>query len=771
MHIRFVEIQNFRKLKSIRIDLTPETTVFVGANNSGKTSAIAALRHFLKNQSAFTTNDFTLSNWTRINKIGADWEAQASQPGFPGPSAADWAGVLPSLDLWLQVEDNEIHYVSHLLPTLDWEGGLLGVRLRLEPKNVEELYKEFLSAIRKAKETLKAAPPGLGPASRALALWPETMRDFLERRLRAVLTVRAYSLDPTKQTPPKNGVALPQPLPPGSEPIDGEPLKGLIRIDLINAQRDLADPSGNVDRFDDGEHRDSHGTRRLSAQLRSYYDEHLDPQKSPAPSDLDALRAIQEAQTAFDAKLKTGFSAALKEVEELGYPGDTDPRLTIATKLRLTDGLNHDAAVQYDVVSPGVSDILRLPENYNGLGYQNLICMVFRLMSFRDSWMQVGKVAKMESSESSDSYFPPPLHLILIEEPEAHLHAQVQQVFIRKAYKVLRAHEKLGPSTRLSTQLVVSTHSSHIAHECEFFRLRYFRRLPPSGAGEVPISTVINLSEVFGVNNETERFVTRYLKATHCDLFFADAAILVEGPAERILVPQFIREYFPGLHQAYVTLLEIGGSHAHRLRPLIEKLGLSTLVITDLDAAESPGGAARPPERGKGQVTRNATLKTWLPKMERLDDLLNASDDQKLNQYDQLFSVRVAYQFPLQIQLDENGSPIEVAPNTFEDALVFGNISVFKVLTGDGLIGKFQKAIHGSNGQTTVTQAVFDLLKSAKKAEFGLDLLELQQEPWPIAAPAYIREGLEWLQTQLDRRQQELSVSSEPPAVLATTVT
>jgi len=770
MHIRFVEIQNYRKLKSIRIDLTPQTTVFVGANNSGKTSAIAALRHFLKYQGAFTTNDFTLSNWARINKIGTDWEAQASQPGSPGPSAADWTGVLPSLDLWLQVEDHEIHYVSHLLPTLDWEGGLLGVRLRLEPKNVEELYKEFLSAIRKAKETLKAAPPAQGPDSRPVALWPETMRDFLDRYLGTFLTVRAYSLDPARQRVPEKGVAIPQPLPTGSEPIDGEPLKGLIRIDLINAQRDLADTGGSTDRSDDGEHREPRGMRRLSAQLRSYYDAHLDPQAAPEPSDLDALRAIQEAQTAFDARLNTGFSAALKEVEKLGYPGDTDPKLTIATKLRLTDGLNHDAAVQYDVVSPGVPETLRLPEDYNGLGYQNLICMVFRLMSFRDSWMQVGKALKKASPGSGDAFFPPPLHLVLVEEPEAHLHAQVQQVFIRKAYDVLRAHDKLGSSTRLSTQMVVSTHSSHVAHECEFFRLRYFRRLPPSGAGEVPITTVINLSEVFGAG-ETERFVTRYLKATHCDLFFADAAVLVEGPAERILVPQFVREYFPELHQSYVTLLEIGGSHAHRLRLLIEKLGLTTLVITDLDAAEALGGRAQLPERGKGLVTRNATLKTWLPNIESLDELLDARDDQKVRRYDQLFSVRVAYQCPLRVHVDQTGSPIEVAPSTFEDALVFGNMSAFRALTGDGLIGKFRDAIDSSDGRTRVAQEMFELLKKAKKAEFALDLLDLKQERWPIEPPAYIREGLEWLQTQLRRRQQELLAPSEPPGILASAVT
>jgi len=207
------------------------------------------------------------------------------------------------------------------------------------------------------------------------------------------------------------------------------------------------------------------------------------------------------------------------------------------------------------------------------------------------------------------------------------------------------------------------------------------------------------------------------------------------------------------------------------LRLLIEKLGLTTLVITDLDAAEALGGRAQLPERGKGLVTRNATLKTWLPNIESLDELLDARDDQKVRRYDQLFSVRVAYQCPLRVHVDQTGSPIEVAPSTFEDALVFGNMSAFRALTGDGLIGKFRDAIDSSDGRTRVAQAMFELLKKAKKAEFALDLLDLKQERWPIEPPAYIREGLEWLQTQLRRRQQELLAPSEPPGILASAVT
>ena len=47
MRIDFIEVANFRKLLAVRVDIAIKSTVFVGANNSGKTSAMVALRHFL----------------------------------------------------------------------------------------------------------------------------------------------------------------------------------------------------------------------------------------------------------------------------------------------------------------------------------------------------------------------------------------------------------------------------------------------------------------------------------------------------------------------------------------------------------------------------------------------------------------------------------------------------------------------------------------------------------------------------------------------------
>ncbi len=765
MRIDFVEIANFRKLRSTRVAFSKDNTVFVGANNSGKTSAMVALRYFLveRERSSFSLNDITLSHWPIINLMGETWEqAKAADQSLPAPDCDEG---LPVPHVWLHVEDNEVHYVQKILPTLDWEGGRLGVRLRFEPKDALELQNEYLAA-RTNTEKMRAAGKAMADENKAesgkieeftISLWPQNLIEFLRRSMGRLFGVKAYVLDYDKCKSPAYGLAQPQLLPEVAEPIDGNPFKGLIRIDLISAQRGFGqEESANYADDDDSGGTAAFGTRKLSEQLRQYYNRHLDPLKNQTVQDLQALQAIEDAQKAFDDRLKDGFAAALKEMEKLGYPGVTDPSLKISTRLKPVDGLNHETAVQYLIqMTDGESAIdLHLPEDSNGLGYQNLISMVFRLMSFRDAWMRVGKA--QSTATASAGNFIPPLHLVLIEEPEAHLHTQVQQVFIRQAYKILRTHDELKDG-RLSTQLVVSTHSSHIAHECEFASLRYFRRMP-ANAGDIPTSCVINLTDVFGNDPDTKRFVTRYLKVTHCDLFFADGAVLIEGPAERILVPHFIRYHkeFSDLLECYITWLEIGGSHAHRMKELIERLGLTTLIITDLDA-EDMDGKATPPERGSKQKSRNETLKSWCPATEILDELIDKSENDMIKTYqNERFSIRVAYQRPLTITF--KGVEGEALANTLEDALVFQNIDFFATHKGKGLLTKFRKAIKDSMTIPELSKTLFDDLKGGGKAELALDLLDIEP-PNDLKPPVYIREGLLWLASQLRQHQKELGLA------------
>jgi predicted ATP-dependent endonuclease of OLD family len=798
MHIKHIEISNFRKLRAVRVDLAEDKTVFVGANNSGKTSAMVALRKFLVDAGDFSLNDFTLSHWRKLDAQATAWEkAYVDDQALPEIGFDD---LLPSLDVWLDVEAKELRYVKTFLPTIEWTGGLLGVRLRYEPKEAEALRRDYLACRKEAIETLlkakiaaDAAPTGAAaetvqapiegepavgevivevPAAAAIGkitttevpLWPQSITEYLQRRMRGAFSVKAYLLDPALLKAPTHGDAHPQVLDPLIPALESDPLRKLIRVDEIGAQRGLGFSPG---RSDDEDRPDPSG-RRLSGQLRAYYSNHLDPFDKPEPKDFDALRSLEEARLAFEHRLEECFEGALAELQGLNYPGVTDPRLKLSSVIRSVEGLNHASAVQYEVPTTGADakSAHRLPEESNGLGYQNLVSMVFGLMSFRDRWMRVGKAGAAARDEDS---FIPPLHLVLVEEPEAHLHAQVQQVFIKEAYTVLRRHDRLGAAKAHRTQLVVSTHSSHIAHACEFECLRYFRRRPADTAsGAVPLASVINLSTVFGSGDDTARFVTRYLKATHCDLFFADGAILVEGPAERILAPHLVqtRVAYEHLRRCYVSWLEVGGSHAHRLRPLLHALGLPTLIITDLDAKDAPTQAAVPPQRGIGQLARNETLKTWVPKEDKLDVLLDAPFEDRVHTDATGYAVRVAYQQPRQVSL--KGAPLaEALANTFEDALVYENLELFRTLKGPGLIAKFREAIAAAANLPALAVAIQKFLDKGK-AEFALNLLYASYKKTvagvetdadvidDLIVPAYIHDGLLWLADELKRRELEL---------------
>ncbi|MBE1515173.1 AAA family ATPase [Nesterenkonia halotolerans] len=740
MHIETIEIRNYRKLASVRLDLAAETTLLVGANNSGKTSALIALRSFLKQGiSAFSKNDFTLSRWQEINDIGVGWtEAPDVTP------AVKWDGLLPSLDVWLRVDDHDVHRVSALIPNLDWSGGLVGVRFSLEPKDEAELAHSFNEAWN-ATQTARAAwqASGRRESEGHLSLWPDNLVDFLTRRFQTHLTLRHYTLDPDQLQDPQQDRAVIQNLSADAQPLATNPLQDIVVVDEINAQRGFGDKSGAS--TDDSSGRIPE-TAKLSRQLSEYYTSHLDPTETPGPEDLDALQTITIAQNGFDARLQEAFREALKELTGLSYPGVTDPSIRVASKLSASESLKHESAVSFklDNANDQETQDMFLPEGQNGLGYQNLISMIFRLMSFRDRWMRVGKARRPKSEKPIE-----PIHLVLVEEPEAHLHVQVQQVFAKKAFEVLRNHPDLQTGSQLTTQLVISTHSSHIAHELPFESLRYFRRLEAGTHGvAVPTSNVINVGTTFGTEPETQRFVTRYLRVQHADVFFADALILIEGSAERMLVPHFIQKHHAALHHAYVTMLEIGGSHAHRLRPLIDALKIPTLVVTDLDPKTKVGGNA-PTQRGAAQITGNPTLVDWWEHSTVIDALLDTAPDRKLLELDGQYSVRFAYQTPVMVAVSSE-EPEEALPSTFEDSLALSNLDFFKELEGTGLTKKIRDILNKETDATSIARSLHDALRTGSKAALAMDIL-VSTRFNSLEPPAYISEGLSWLEERVQK--------------------
>ena len=271
MFIAFVEIQNFRKLKACRVDIAERETIFVGANNSGKTSAIDALILFLEKSrhSAFATTDFTLSNWSSLDQLGNQWVEDGDDEELDITVDA-WLPLLPSIDIWLKADEKDLHRVAHLLPTLDWAPkDLLGVRLVFAPKDMERLYKNF----RSAHFSARAAESASTSANSVMSLWPNSMRSFLDTQLQNQFEVQSYILDGAKLC--KDGAVQPQTLPLNSEQLKKNPFESLIKIDVISAQRGFSDP-----KTEDEAHS---SFASLSTQLRRYFSKHLNPSKDRKP--------------------------------------------------------------------------------------------------------------------------------------------------------------------------------------------------------------------------------------------------------------------------------------------------------------------------------------------------------------------------------------------------------------------------------------------------------------------------------------------------------
>jgi len=746
MKIDFIEIKNFRKLQSCRIEFDDKTTLLVGANNSGKTSAMIALRKFLISPKSIEIRDVSIGNWTAIDQVGDDWEGG-------GESKNTINELLPYLDVWLDVPLMQIHHVVHIIPNADWAGGAIGVRLRFEVIDINALKVAYLESRSAAKKIENEATEEPKPS-----VAPRNLIEFLESSLSKYLKLKAYSLDPEQlASPDSKGRACVQALPDDALEIEGTPFQDLINFREIPAERDFSTVGSSSSGGEDV--KSERLIRTLSEHVRSYYDTHIDKADEVNADDIGAFSALQRAEKAFDQRLKTGFSAVFDELTDLGIPGINNPSIVINTKFKSLDGLCHGSAVQYRISEPDDGQEVRyLPESYAGLGYQNLIAMIFLLMRFRQDWIEPKAHNTAETNIA-------PLQLIMIEEPEAHLHAQVQQVFIKKAYSVLRNHPELVDSATYATQLLVSTHSSHVAHEVDFANLRYFRRFPAEAVGQSPTSTIVNLSNVFGEDTGTLRFVKRYIKATDCDLFFADGAIFVEGQAERILIPHFIRHHFSDLWRRYISLIDLGGSNAPRFEPLIKALGLTSLVITDLDAGlptevqtEKGGTTTRikktKPKLGDGQVTTNPTLKTWHPKLTQIDELVSLGESGHNTSFENEYDLYISYQKAVADPTNEDGE--KLIPRTFEDALVYANFAVLEDISGSSTTNKISKLVKSELSGGTLESELFEIVDSAEKAAFAIDCLVGIEDGATLSPPPYIAAGLRWLQEKLQ----------EPPLVI-----
>lgn len=737
-----VEVSSFRRLVRTRLDLEQATTILVGANNSGKTSLLTVLRNFLGEKGAFRPYDLSLAHWPTLRGLANVWEELAEDPVTNAKEVESWQaqlsallGCMPVADLWFDASEGAYHHVEPFLTSLRWSGGPVGIRLRVEPASTVEELQALAWRYREAR----APVSNLDKKGHA---WPIDLLDYWLRHSSDLRRITAYRLDPT-QGPATTGTHTSmQQLPNDAQPVDIAHMRRLIRVDLVPAQRGLG--------AEDDEARTDSVTSRpglFSMQLLKFARQHLNVVTSGKGNSKDLIAAIAKAQGELDETIYKALEPSIKDVEVLGYPGLHDPQeIRFRTRIETADLLAHSTAVQYQLNGTSVDELL--PEHSIGLGYQNLQSLSFQLVSFR--------AARLNPPKGP----PAAVHLVMLEEPEVHLHVQVQRIFPSKAHGLICPKDEAH--SNLCSQLLISTHSSHLAHADSFAHLRYVRRVPRQPGDAMPTTEVVNLGNAFGTDTETRTFAERYFRVQHADLLFSDAAIFVEGTAERMVIPLFIERDFPALRRKYVSLLDIGGSHAHRLRPLVERLGIPTAVVTDLDPVipqiTEKGRTVRAAVHIAGQADLecgNDTLTSWHPKLTNFQAFAAPSAAELEWVSETGVKVRFAWQVPVVAASNQ-------WPSSFEDSLVLSNIAWFKSLdtkvdplTGAparprGALGKVVDTVVDYPQHNDLLEALHKLLHgSFSKGDFAATMFENITNGEAVACPPYIADALAWLEAQL----------------------
>ena len=172
---------------------------------------------------------------------------------------------------------------------------------------------------------------------------------------------------------------------------------------------------------------------------------------------------------------------------------------------------------------------------------------------------------------------PEGLPLLLIEEPEAHLHPQRQLRLMEFLTKAAAVKVK---DTKRPVQVILSTHS-------------------PNLASKIPLQNIILLegSRAFPLarghtrlEEGDYRFLERFLDVTKANLFFAHAVIVAEGDAETILLPVLARLLGADLTEHGVSIVNVGGRGLRRFSSIFQrrtdaapKLSVPVACITDMD--------------------------------------------------------------------------------------------------------------------------------------------------------------------------------------------
>jgi len=753
MKISKIKVSNYRLLKSFELDMEDDLSLVIGKNNCGKTSLLCILDKFIGNKSGtptFAYDDFNLDFQRELETIYTTDKYQEIITELESADDNKWKNIGLSLKLFIEyTEADSLANVSKLMMDLDPDNRTVVLLFEyiLDVENFKKIKGDFheyqlIKERKEEDEENKVAEQETesedNSSNDKIERRNTLFNEFMKRNSKNYFRVLKKSIAFDTTTKRENDTEYINIV---DEKIS---LLPIINFNIIPANREISNKDSD---------------KTLSFLASEYY-KRKEETEQDSPEIKSFKDKLEETDVFLDSVYAGIFEKVVNKVELFGGIKKGDSIISINSTLQHRELLKGNTTVMYDH-----NEDCSLPENYNGLGYLNLISMIFDIELLVNDFRRGNSI----NEEPAD------INLLFIEEPEAHTHPQMQYVFIKNIKDILKeaseGKDEKGVK-KFQLQTLITSHSSHITSESKFDDIKYFFKI--ENKNEVIAKNLKDLKAIYGkAEADYFKFLKQYLTLYRAELFFADKAIFIEGDTERILLPAIMKKIdqedkskddksLPLLSQN-ISIIEVG-AYSHIFEKFFDFIGLKSLVITDLDATKQVVKDGKTVyekckiEDVDAKYISNASLKYFFSSMleglgddKKLDyfkSLSFTSKQLKKNPADNKWILSTDGHITITYQTKEkNTKDVDYCARSFEDAFfhlnrqfIIDNKSNFKSLKN---IDYFDDT----------TKDSYDLADKCvgKKPSFAMEILlnskadedKNEFSNWQI--PAYIKEGLSWL--------------------------
>jgi len=539
MFLKYLQIVNYKNLKATRFEFLPGSNTIIGENDSGKSNAMTALRILLDDTYYYNSKRLKESDFSDI--------------------LGDWRGhwiILSAYFDGITTKEQQEEVCKEITPQTE-DANFLKSYIRCGESNYGTV-------------TLYIRP---GRAKRKELSGAQTPDEF--KQILANLTLSDYDFyytarSQTDFTSPQvykdivGDISNHQYCDPDNDDaaVLGTPVNIIdiwkhISVVFIDALRDVQTEL----------HKQKNPIRRIVDTVQSEIEK----------ADIDNIREqIQRLNTTISnvkevANIGDQINSKLHEMIGMVY----SPNISLESQLK--DDM--DNLSKYLTMLPSShTDIDEL-----GLGHLNIIYIALKLVEF-------------EFNRRHEL-----LNIMIIEEPEAHIHTHIQKTLF----------QNLGLSKEY-TQVLMTTHSTHLSEVSEIQRVNVLKATE-------------NISTVMRPTNDLDNFgrdvlrmktvslsasLERYLDAKRSVLLFSKGAILVEGDGEEILIPHLVKEVLGiTLDELGIGLINVGSVGFENVACIFDEKRLQRYcaIITDSDV-QIPDTEHQKPEAEKRGQTRKDKL-------------------------------------------------------------------------------------------------------------------------------------------------------------------